>query len=277
MLEERPANKMKVNADSERFRSGAEKYASYLGTPEGRLRVDLAFANLQEFLPRKTRSLHALDIGSGTGAIAVRLAQIGLHVAMLDSSLPMLDLAERAAQEAGVTDKIALKHGDVSQLPDLFPPRSFDVVLCHNVLEYVENPCVALTAAAGTLRDSSSIISILVRNQAGEALKAAIQAGDLELAERNLTVEWGQESLWGGQVRLFTPDGLEAMLKTSSLAVTVKRGVRAVSDYLPPKIDRTAEYGRIFELERKLGMRAEFAAIARYTQYLAHCPSFGRG
>ena len=33
------------------FESDASKYAAYLETPEGRLRADLAFANLQEFLP----------------------------------------------------------------------------------------------------------------------------------------------------------------------------------------------------------------------------------
>jgi hypothetical protein len=40
---------MTPTADSERFRSEADKYATYLETPEGRLRLDLPFANLQEF------------------------------------------------------------------------------------------------------------------------------------------------------------------------------------------------------------------------------------
>src|SRR6267378_823001 len=44
--------KMTAKADSERFRSGAKQYADYLETPEGRLRTDLAFANLEDFLPR---------------------------------------------------------------------------------------------------------------------------------------------------------------------------------------------------------------------------------
>ena len=43
---------MTANDDCERFRTGAAKYAAYLETPEGRLRLDLAFANLQDFLPR---------------------------------------------------------------------------------------------------------------------------------------------------------------------------------------------------------------------------------
>jgi hypothetical protein len=53
--------------------------------------------------------------------------------------------------------------------------------------------------------------------------------------------------------------------------VTAKRGVRVISDYLPPQVSRSADYERIFQLERKLGTRSEFVAVARYTQYLAHC------
>ena len=45
-------------------------------------------------------------------------------------------------------------------------------------------------------------------------------------------------------------------------------GVRVVADHLPPQIDRKAEYERIFELERKLGPRPEFAAIVRYTHHI---------
>ncbi|HZR31638.1 MAG TPA: methyltransferase domain-containing protein [Terriglobales bacterium] len=261
---------MITDSDGERFRSGADKYAAYLKTPEGRLRLDLGFANLQEFLPPATRSLLALDIGGGTGTTAVRLARLGFHVTVLDASMPMLDLATRAAQEAGVTERIALKHGDANQLPDLFHADSFDVILCHNILEYVDDPCAVLRSAARALRDTSSIMSVLARNQAGEVLKAAIQDGDLAASEHNLTAEWGNESLYGGRVRLFTAEGLQAMLLKSSLAVTARRGVRVLSDYLPPSVSRDDEYERIFELERKLGKRPEFVAVARYTQSLGH-------
>ena len=61
------------------------------------------------------------------------------------------------------------------------------------------------------------------------------------------------------------------MLAAASLVVTAVRGVRVISDYLPPKVSRNDEYQRIFELERKLGRRPELAAIARYTHCLAHC------
>jgi hypothetical protein len=115
----------------------------------------------------------------------------------------------------------------------------------------------------------------LVRNQAGEVLKAALLDGDLAAADRALTSEWGHESLYGGKVRLFTAENLHAMVLESSLAVSAERGVRILSDYLPRKISRSDDYERIFEVERKLGRRPEFAGVARHTHLVAHRASEG--
>lgn len=256
-----------------RFENEASRYAEYLETSEGRLRADLAFANLQEFLPTTARvnSMRVLDLGCGTGTTAVRLARLGIHVTLLDSSPAMLELAERTIAEARVGDKITVKHNDVAQLTDIFQTRSFDMILCHNLLEYVDDPAAVLRGAVHLMRDSSAILSVLVRNQAGEVLKAALQTGDLATAERNLKADWGQESLYGGKVRLFTPEGLETILNEVSVIIKAWRGVRAIADYLPAQISRSAEYDRIFALERELGKRPEFSGMARYVQYLASC------
>jgi S-adenosylmethionine-dependent methyltransferase len=263
---------MTASNDGERFQSEADKYAAYLETPEGRLRLDQALANVQEFLPlpQATQPLMALDLGGGTGALTLRLARLGFHVTLLDSSAAMLDIAKRAAQVAGLAEMIELKHGDADQLAKLFPAaKTFDLILCHNVLEFVENPAAVLHRASVLMRDKSSLLSILVRNQAGEVLKAAIQSADLAAAKYNLTAEWGNESLYGGKVRLFTAKSLQAMLTKASLSMAALRGVRVISDYLLPQISLSAQYEKVFELERKLGRRPEFAAIARYIQCLS--------
>jgi S-adenosylmethionine-dependent methyltransferase len=211
--------------------------------------------------------LRALDIGAGTGALAVQLAQFGAHVTLLDSSAEMLELANRVAREAGVGDKIALREGDASEAASLFRGDCFDVILCHNVLEFVDDPGVVLRGAWQVMRECS-IFSVMVRTQAGEVLKAAIQAGDLVDAEQSLTAEWGRESLFGGKVRLFTPESMHAMLREAALTAIDARGIRVISDYLPPAISREADYDRIFKLERKLGSRPEFRAVARYVQFV---------
>lgn len=254
-----------------RFENDASRYAAYLETPEGRLRGDLTFANLQEFLPTSTgvNSLRALDVGGGTGAAAVRLARLGVHVTLLDSSLTMLEMAERMIARAGVAEKIVLKHADAAMLANTFQPESFDIIVCHNLLEYADDPRAILCCAMRLMRHSSAIISILVRSQVGEGLKAALQLGDLDAAERNLTSEWGQESLYGSKVRLFTSEALERALTDASLTLTAKRGVRVIADYLPAQISRSAEYERIFNFERRLSIRPEFVGVARYLQYFA--------
>jgi ubiquinone/menaquinone biosynthesis C-methylase UbiE len=269
---------MKAGVKNEnRFQNDASRYAAYLETPEGRLRADLAFANLQEFLPASAGfdSQRALDLGCGTGAAAICLARLGIHVTLLDSSPGMLVLAEQTIVEAGVGGKTTVKHGDAAQLADIFDAASFDIVLCHSLLEYVDDPAAVVGGAMRVMRNSSAILSVLVRNQAGEVLKAALQTGDLDAAEHNLSADWGQEPLFGGKVRLFTSEGLEAILKDSALTIHTRRGVRAIADYLPAQISRSAEYDRIFALEHKLGKREEFLGVARYIQCLASCVAPG--
>src|SRR6266852_5031308 len=109
--------KMTTMAVNQRFQNGAQDYVAYLETPEGRLRTDLAFANLEDFLPRSQaeKSLCALDVGCGTGATAIRLARLGMHVTLLDSSPAMLDVAKRTAQEAGVRTK---SYCNIATLPN---------------------------------------------------------------------------------------------------------------------------------------------------------------
>jgi S-adenosylmethionine-dependent methyltransferase len=257
--------------DENRFENDASRYAAYLDTPEGRLRTDLAFANLQEFLPppRRTQSLQVLDLGCGTGATSIRLARLGFEVTLLDWSPAMLDLAERKAVEAGVSDNMKIRRGDAAHLANIFGPASFDVVLCHNVLEYVDDPNAVLIGATRLMRNSSAILSVLVRNQAGEVMKAALSSGDLACAEQTLSAAGGHESLYGGEVRFFTPEALEAMLKEASLTIIARRGVRVVSDYLPAKISRSVEYEQILALELKLAKRQEFFGVARYMHCLA--------
>lgn len=271
-------NRMNTTIKGEnRFEDDASRYAAYLETPEGRLRADLTFAELQDFLPAvpTVKTLRALDLGCGTGAASVRLARLGMHVTLLDSSSAMLDLAERMTIESGLNDRFSLKCGDVVEVAEIFPSQPFDVILCHNVLEYVEDPQAVLRSVARLMRGPSAILSLLVRNQAGEVLKAALQAGDLGAAEGNLAAQSGKESLYGGKVRFFMPEALEAMLKDAGLTITARRGVRVVSDYLPATVSRLEEYERIFSLERKLSKRGEFFGIARYLHYLARCEAAG--
>ncbi|MFC3067710.1 class I SAM-dependent methyltransferase [Phenylobacterium soli] len=70
-----------------------------------------------------------LELGAGSGRIAVALAERGLAVTGVDLSRPMLEQAEkrRAALPAAAAGRLELRLGDMTAL-DL--KRSFDLVIC---------------------------------------------------------------------------------------------------------------------------------------------------
>lgn len=257
----------------ERFEAGAADYAEYLRTTEGRLRLDLAWANLRACLRTQNftadQDKRALDVGGGTGALALRLASENWRVSVIDSSAAMLKIAEDAACAAGVADRITFHHAETAQSVELFVPYSFQLVVCHNVIEYVADPPALLRAMKGML-SQDGLLSIVTRNRAGESLRAALKAHDLETAEAMLTAEWAIESLYSGKVRLFDYQIIRKLLREAGFEIIAERGVRVVSDYLPPDFAATDErYAQLLAFEERCGAIPEFAAIARYAQIIA--------
>jgi SAM-dependent methyltransferase len=58
-----------------------------------------------------------VELGVGTGRIAVPIARAGVRVIGVDSSKRMLDLCRRRAEEAGVSHLVDLREGDLRRPP----------------------------------------------------------------------------------------------------------------------------------------------------------------
>jgi S-adenosylmethionine-dependent methyltransferase len=253
--------------DTSRFQD-ADKYAAYLKTPAGRLRSELAWENMHRFLPGNASECRALDVGGGTGFVTLRLARLGFEVVLLDGSEEMLRIARQEAEAFGVTARISFCHSDVSQLPRIFDAESFDVAVCHNLLEYTEDPFATVRNIAYVLRKDAEF-SILVRNRAGEVLKDAVKSRDWRLAAANLTAETVVDSLYGEALRVFTPVEVRNLCVRAGSEVVAECGVRVFCDYLAVESLTDATYDQVFKLETTLGARPEFCAIARYIQVIA--------
>ncbi|HYG09756.1 MAG TPA: class I SAM-dependent methyltransferase, partial [Pyrinomonadaceae bacterium] len=201
-----------------RFESGAPDYAAYLQTAEGRLRLDIAWENFRAAIteanaarpasgthaapphaaqakpasePEKHAGAHgarrALDLGGGTGAIALRFAALGWHASIVDPSASMLALAADAARAETFEARVTFHQSTAENAHQLFAPRTFDAAACHNVLEYVSDPRACVRALAALVKPGG-LVSLVARNRAGEAMRAALKAHDLDEAERALTV-----------------------------------------------------------------------------------------
>jgi len=110
-----------------------------------------------------------LDVGCGQGTQSLLLARRGHLITGLDSSPQLLDdfRAGLAGEPPEVADRVTLFRGEAEALADLFPPASFDVVLCHGVLMYFPDPAPLLDGLASVVA-RQGIVSLLVRN--GDAL-----------------------------------------------------------------------------------------------------------
>ncbi len=246
----------------------AEKYMSYLQTPFGKLRSDLAWENLSGFLPGFAQRRRVLDLGGGTGSVSLRLAAQGFQVVLLDSSGEMLAIAQKEAQASGLATRILIHHADAAQLHELYAPESFDFVVCHNALEYVADPDQIVRNIAHVMR-KDAVATVLLRNRAGEVLKDAIKSPDWDLAKENLSAKTVVDSLYGEPSRVFDSTDTLQMLGRAGLHVVAEYGVRVFSDYRGPADHNVQTYKQLFELELILGKLPQFAAIARYTQTIA--------
>jgi len=215
------------------------------------------------------RPLRVLDAGGGTGGFAVPLAELGHHVTVVDPSPDSLAALERRAAETGTSDRVRAVQGDVAGLVDVAAPASVDLVLCHSVLEVVDDPASALDAVAAVLRPGG-MASILAANRIA-AVVARVAAGRLAEARRLLADPAG----WAGEgdplERRFTIDELSALAVAAGLRPRLTHGVRVFADVVPAAlVDGDADAARdLLALEHAAADRPDYIAVAAQLHVLA--------
>ncbi|MFB6555314.1 class I SAM-dependent methyltransferase [Streptomyces sp. NPDC056405] len=197
------------------------------------------------------KRLRVLDVGMGEGAQSLRLARAGHQVTGVERDATMIAAARDAlaGQPEGIRERMRIVEGDGRDTGVHFLPGSFDVVLCHGVLMYVEEPDPLLAGLARMLAPGG-LLSLLVRNGDALAMRPGLRGewadalaafdttvcrdGDgIEVrADRRATLTAKLASIgaplhtWYG-VRVFTdtapddahlPDGLETLLAAEERA-----------------------------------------------------------
>lgn len=96
-----------------------------------------------------------LDVATGTGHVAMRLAPLALSVVGLDLTRRMLELAREEAAKRHLTN-LSWVRGDVRSLP--FPDRSFRAVTCRRAPHHFPDIGLALSEMARVLRDDGVLV-----------------------------------------------------------------------------------------------------------------------
>jgi len=103
-----------------------------------------------------TQPLAALDVGCGTGFLALLLAELGHRVTGVDAANEMLDLARAKAASAGL--QLHLDQPDAERLS--FADTSFDLIVERHVIWTLPDPKGALAEWSRVLRPGGRLVLI---------------------------------------------------------------------------------------------------------------------
>jgi S-adenosylmethionine-dependent methyltransferase len=247
--------------------------SSTVGT--GRARAAVRTAVVWDYLRAaldeldRGRPLEVLDVGGGSGGFAVPVAQLGHRVTVVDPSPDSLAALERRAAETDTADRVRGVQGDAAGVLDLVAAGSVDVVLCHSVLEVVDDPAEALGALAAALR-SGGLASVLAASRVA-AVVARASAGRLAEARHILDDPTGRSGDNDPLVRRFTLEDIQLLLAATGLRLRTVHGARIFADTVPaPTLDVDPQaVDDLLALERAAAERPDYLAVAAQLHVLA--------
>ncbi len=201
-------------------------------------------------------ALRVLDIGGGTGGFAVRVAELGHQVTVVDPSPDALAILDRRSHESAVGDRVTGIQGDLATVAHQVDTASVDVVLCHGVLEVVDDPASAMAAITGVLRPQGAL-SLLV-SQRHAAVVARAMAGQFDQASELL------RGALDGTPHRFTAEETRALLADAGFSEVTLHAIRVFSDLVPSALvdlePRAAD--ALLSLEQAVAERPEYLTLA---------------
>ncbi len=209
------------------------------------------------------RPLLVLDLGGGTGGLAVPLAAAGHRVTVVDPSPDALAALRRRAAETDPPDtveRITAVQGDADSLHQVLGEQRADLICCHGTLEHVDDPAATLARLAEVLADGG-VLSVVVAGRLAAVLSRAL-AGEFDQAREVLDSPDGR---WGSAdpvPRRFDDPTLRLLVEGAGLQVLDAHGVRLFSDLVPAAyLDTETGRSALLALERAATTHPVFTAL----------------
>lgn len=218
-------------------------------TPWMKLFYRLIYTQLPEMSGKKI-----LDFGAGFGWTANYLAGLGNEVVAVEPNPEMVEthLAEHS---------YLMRQGDVHSLKD-FPDGSFDLIVCHNVMEYVESADEKGEIMAEFMRllAPDGAISIIKHNFNGSIMQRAVFENETEEALGLLNGTAKHSAVSFGQISYYNVSELIARLP---LKVDKLYGVRTFFGIQCNEFKTAPDWAdKMFKLEMEVAENPEFNSVS---------------
>ena len=239
------------------FQQDAARFAKNIyDTRKGRIRQavlqeDLAF--LREQTP------HVLDLGAGLGQINQWFAEKGSMVTHVDASAEMVELAQQRHIAAGVA---AQYHYHIAALQEFSSgSQHYDVVFCHAVLEWLENPFQAIQIALRHVKPNGWLSLMFYNYQA--KVMANMVYGNHDYVAAGLKVK---KKVRFSPERPLAIEQVIGWLAQSPVTVYRHSGIRCFNDYL--KEPERVNEAELIALELKYRNQEPYRSLGRYQHLL---------
>lgn len=220
-------------------------YLDYTKQPWGQMFYHLIWSQLPEF-ENKT----IIDFGSGFGISAEHYSKNN-NVTAIEPNKNMIALGKKAGfnQIIGSIDK--LKQTD---------DNSADVILCHNVIEYIANR-EALFNQFSRILKANGIISIVKHNRVGRIMQKVVLENDIKTAETMIKNN-NSESEKFGEIKIYDDNKLT---EWSNLKISDKFGIGTFYSLQPNEFKKSKNWFKtMLELEMSVAQQPEFYALSSF-------------
>jgi S-adenosylmethionine-dependent methyltransferase len=257
-----------MKTDSTTFDDSIAQWLQEQSMPWSRLKYKLTRSNLARHLG--SQNLRVLDAGGGNGMDSFPLAEQGHRVDIVDYSKQMLAEAEKRAAQAGMAGGVALHYADLGAVPNLFKGWEFDLVLCHNVVSYVDDVPALLRNLVALLK-AGGLISVIGVNRYSIPYHAAFMRGDLADALDKLDARSAKAYIFDTTFTALSAAEVGEMLCGAGCHVEQDYGIRCMCDYWGDTVRKLQPevFEQIERLEFALTDRHPYKLLARYYQVVA--------
>ena len=192
-----------------------------------------------------------LDFGSGIGVTANYLAEHNDVIA--------IEPDEESVQERWTDNQYTQITGSIDELRK-FPDETFDMIICHNVLEYAVDREEIVNEFARVLKQDGKI-SIVKHNRAGRVMQMVVLLNDFEHAHSLLDGNDGMTSKYGA-IRYYEDSDIEKWC--SALKITKTLGMRTFWDMQQNQgIHKDADWqDKMVEIELRVSDMDEYKNFA---------------
>jgi S-adenosylmethionine-dependent methyltransferase len=259
-----------ADAVGEVFDQRMDQWRAFRATPWSRLRFLIVAYTLSTTIARLGGGgWRILDVGGGDGGDALPLAVAGHSVTVLDPSAPMLEKLGQDAAEAGVSDRVTGLQGDFGAI-DALDLKGFDLVLCHFVLQYLDDMDGPIGQMVGAMKPGGHL-SLIAPNRPGEVLAKAARGVDPAAAFALLDAETNRTLTFDHTVRRIDAETAIAALERAGCQPVARFGGRIINDLLPdsaPKADPTF-FADLLRLELAVCDREPYRRTGLFWQIVA--------